>query len=133
MRSRAILRLAPGARWDAEKIPAIQKTQLQENNRLLDDVEARQDPHEFPAVDRPDPLQLESQRRRAKITLTDLQAHGDSDHCPRCSLHKQENTDALASTLLPRHVGAESMMLSLRLVQTRCQMQMQQELEHNAT
>ena len=83
VRARAIIRLVPEARWDPARVLGVQTTPLEENNRFMNDIDARDDPHGFPAVDRQEdnPADLVA-RRRHKITLTDLQDPEDFSPMP---------------------------------------------------
>ena len=88
VRARAILRLIPDKRWDAERLMAVRTTPLTESTRYFDSLESKTDPHEFPAEDRQPDLGHDPTRRRVKITLKDLQTYGYSPHCPKCALHR---------------------------------------------
>ena len=59
---------------------------LTESSKFFDSIEGKTDPHEHPEADRQQDLGNDPTRRRAKITLKDLQQHDFSPECPRCEL-----------------------------------------------
>lgn len=54
VRARAIIRLTPASRWDADRVMAIKTTPLIENIRFMDALESTAGPHEYLAADRDD-------------------------------------------------------------------------------
>ena len=108
VRARAILRLVPSARWDSARLLGVTTTPLTENSRFMDDIETKDAPHEHPPVDIHGPIDAPA-RRRVRITLADLKKFGFSDHCPRCSLHRQEEHRSVEITvaLHYQHVVAQ--------------------------
>ena len=69
---------------------AVATTPLTEHTRWLDKIEASEKPHAYPETDdgedHPAPA-----HRRVRITFKDLQRHGFTDMCPRCSCHASGN------------------------------------------
>ena len=55
------------------------------NNRHFDQIEAAQQPHGFSEPDIEGVEKAIAGPRRVRITLKDIQPHGFTDNCPRCS------------------------------------------------
>ena len=75
VRARAILRLIPEARWDAQRVLGVNTTPLTEHSRFFDSIEGKPDPHEYPAADRAEGSGPATSQRRVKITLSGLQKY----------------------------------------------------------
>ena len=88
--ARAMVRVVPSRRWDVARVLAVRATPMIEKTRSYEGIEEEDNPHEHPeptAGLEPEGSVLES--RRLKITLPDLRAHGFTDGCPKCVLHKK--------------------------------------------
>ena len=81
--ARAIVRLVPSIRWDADKVGIIHVTPFDYKSRHQDVIEEDHDPHSHPEP-KPDDDAIGIQRR-VKIFDSDLKTFGYTDHCPRCT------------------------------------------------
>ena len=80
--ARAIVRLVPEVRWDAEKVSAIRITPFEFKTRAQDVIEEDPDPHNHsePKVTDGDKKSM----RRLKLYDKDLAGFGYTEGCPRC-------------------------------------------------
>lgn len=111
-RARAMTRVVPSARWNAEKIMKINATPVNEKQTSLDSIEGEENPREHAASESPD-VEPNPQRatRRLKIELRDLGRFGFTRGCKKCllhsqgrhsSAHKEHHTEACRSRIYAR-------------------------------
>ena len=89
-RARAMVRVVPSQRWDADKLSRLTATPFNEKQASLDSIEQEANPHEHAqseqSQDEPDTLRA---RRGLKIELRHLGMYGYTKGCRKCSLHSQ--------------------------------------------
>ena len=87
MASRAMTRLVPQVRWDANRIERICATPFDHSLQTDDFIEAEIDPHRH---DETVPEETEDVQvpRRMKLLLKDLRTHGFTRGCPKCMFHE---------------------------------------------
>ena len=79
-RARAITRVVPSARWDADRIQSISATSCTEKTKNLDIIENDMSPQDYDAAEHePGPVDLQRAKRRLNIELKD---HGEYGFSP---------------------------------------------------
>ena len=91
--ARAIVRVVPSIRWDADKVGLISITPHTFKTKNMDVIEEDSDPHSHPE---PQPSDAEARSpRRLKIFDSDLRTFGYTEGCPRCEfVRKGQNLRA---------------------------------------
>ena len=94
-RTRAMARIIPGMRWNADRILLRVATPCQERVDALDSIEAEKNPHDHSCAEQPqDDPDAARAKRRLNIDYKDLETHGYSRGCPKCRLYSQGRKEA---------------------------------------
>ena len=89
--ARAMVRVVPSIRWDAERISKITTSPMTFKSNTQDRIEEASEPHTHPEPNL-DAEEASRQSRRLRVLDSDVQAHGYTDGCQRCEYLRQGRT-----------------------------------------
>ena len=89
-RARAMTRIVPSMRWDADRLLRLKTTPFTESTTGLDTIEAEENPHDHSSAEHPsDEPDAARAKRPLTIERSDLGACGFSRACPNAdSTHR---------------------------------------------
>ena len=89
--ARAMVRVVPSIRWDADRIAKIHTSPMTFKTGNLDRIEEAAEPHTHPEPNL-DAEDVSRQSRRLRILNSDVKTHGYTDGCQRCEYLRQGRT-----------------------------------------
>ena len=91
--ARAMVRTVPTIRWNSDRVSKVRATPMTYTSSSQDQIEEEAEPHSHDDPTR-DAEDLDRNARRVPLYDADVQAHGFTEGCPRCSFLRQGLTRA---------------------------------------